>query len=210
MELRVIDQLEKWVDQATLEAVRAQGGHVIASQRLAHYLHSEIRGRLLRLSMSLRQAMDNQDPQEALRILDDLEGMVTKLSPQASAVPPQENLQEFLANWGSMIDLSHNFDTVSLPPSVAIATEAIVMEAVNDAVRHSHASQVDVTITQDADVYLLVISSDGGSPPSVFSPGLGTRILDTYAPGRWSREGLDYGGQSLTVELSVALPSSSR
>ena len=206
---RVIDQLEKWVDKATLEAVRAQGEHFIASQRLAHYLHSEIRGHFLRLSMALRQAMYNQDQKEALSVLDDLQALVTELSLQAPAVSPQKNVQEFLANWARMVDLTHNLDTVSLPLSVAIASEAIVMEAVNDAVRHSQASQVDVKISQDADVYSLVISSDGHSPPSAFSPGLGTRILNTYAPGRWSRETHGSGGQSLRVELSALLPQPS-
>jgi len=199
---RVIDQLEKWVDQATLEAVRAQGAHFIASQRLAHYLHSELRGHFLRLSMSLRQAIDREDQQEALRILDDLHTVVTELSPHATPAPPQENLAEFLENWARMIDLTHNLDAVTLPPSVAIAAEAIVMEAVNDAVRHSQATTVDVSISQASDDYHVVITSDGQATPSVFSPGLGTRLLNTYAPGRWSREANTPGEHRLSVHLS--------
>lgn len=201
---RVIDQLEKWVDQATLEAVRAQGEHFIASQRLAHYLHSEMRGHFLQLSMSLRRAIEREDTQDALRVLDDLQTLVKEISPHAPHAPPQENLAQFLGNWARMIDLTHNLDTVNLPPLVAIATEAIVMEAVNDAVRHSQATTVDVSLSKDTDEYHLVITSNGQLSQSVFSPGLGTRILNTYAPGRWSREAVSGGGHCLRVGLSAA------
>jgi signal transduction histidine kinase len=200
---RVIDQLEKRVDQATLETLRAQGEHFIASQRLAHYLHSELRGHFLRLSMSLREAVDKEDRHEAVRILDDLQALVTKLSPHASSAPPQENLVEFLDNWARMIKLTHNLDTVTLPPLVAMAAEAIVMEAVNDVVRHAQGTTVDVSISKAAHQYRVVVTSDGQAPPSVFSPGLGTRLLNTYAPGRWGRETLSDGGNRLWVELSA-------
>ena len=203
---RVIDELEKWVDQATLEAVRAQGENFMASKRVAHYLHSELRGHFLRLSISLRHAIDHRDQVDALRILDELESLVTELSSHATAAPPQENLTEFLANWGRMISLTHNLDTVTLPPFVAMATEAIVMEAVNDAIRHAQASTVDATVTQHGDEYHLVITSDGHAPPSAFSPGLGTRILNTYAPGRWSRIARAQEGQHLSVQLSAVFP----
>jgi signal transduction histidine kinase len=205
---RVIDELEKWVDQATLEAVRAQGENFMASKRVAHYLHSELRGHFLRLSISLRHAIDNRNQVDALRILDDLDSLVTELSSHATSAPPQENLTEFLANWGRMIRLTHNLDTVILPPFVAMATEAIAMEAVNDAVRHAQASTVDVTVTQHGDEYHLVITSDGHAPPSAFSPGLGTRILNTYAPGRWSRIARAQKEQQLSVHLSAVFSQS--
>jgi len=204
---RVIDQLEKWVDQATLTALRNQGEHMIASQRLAHYFHSELRGHFLRLSMSLREAVDKEDRQEAVRILDDLQALVTELSPHASPAPPQENLAEFLDNWARMINLTHNLGSVTLPPLVAMAAEAIVMEAVNDAVRHAQATTVDVSISRAIDQYHVVVTSEGQAPASVFSPGLGTRILNTYAPGRWGREALSDGGNCLRVELSAPTPA---
>jgi len=153
--------------------------------------------------MSLRQAVDNEDQEQALRVLDTLQVVITELSPHASPAPPQDNLRVFLDNWARMIDLTHNLDTLTLPPSVAIAAETIVMEAVNDAVRHSQATTVEVSITTNADQYHLVITSDGHAPPSVFSPGLGTRLLNTYAPGRWDRDFTALGEHRLSVYLSA-------
>lgn len=199
----VLGELEKWVDGSTLAAIRRQGEDFVASQRLAHYLHSEIRGHFLRLSISLRSAIDVGDRTEALRVLDDLQVLVTELKPEGTSVSPHANLLEFLDNWARMIQLSHNLETVDLPPEVAIAVETIVMEAVNDAVRHANATRVDVVITEDGDDYHLVITSNGEAPQSAFSGGLGTRNLTTYSPGRWSREVSDTGRQCLRVALSA-------
>lgn len=200
---RVIEQLAKWVDRATLDALRRQGEDILVAQRIAHFLHSEVRGYFLQFSLALRVAIEQDDYREALRVVDELHTLVTQFTPNSVPVSAQDNLTEFLANWAQMVHLTHNLDTVSLPPPVAIAAEAIVMEAVNDAVRHAHATTIDVAIAHNGDDYDLAVTSNGEPPQSSFSAGLGTRILNTYAHGRWIREAQVSGGNVLRLTLGT-------
>jgi hypothetical protein len=199
----VLTQLEKRVDQATLDAIRSQSEIFVASQRVANYLHAEVRGHFLRLSMSLRQALDRGDSADAVKVLDELSDLLTQVDLDNRTVSPQANLLEFLTNWSRMICVSHNVDRHSPPPGIAIALEAIVMEAVNDAVRHGGATSIRVDLNDDDGLYTLVVTSNGDVRQSVFAPGLGTRILDQFARGRWSREVNAHGEYCLTVSLCV-------
>ena len=77
----------------------------------------------------------------------------------------------------------------------------ILIDAVSNAARHGHASNVDVSISLSGDVVNVRVHDDGATPGSAERPGLGTRILDECST-QWRREAAN-NGTLLTASLPV-------
>jgi signal transduction histidine kinase len=200
----VLEQLEKRLDRAAIANLRAQGEMFVLAQRIASYLHSAVRGDFLRHSLSLKEALDSGDPQRIGAALDHLEQLVESIDLEESAYPPLERLHEFLDNWATIITVTHNLPGESRGEAWERSVEDIVMEAVNNAVRHGMASRVDIALTRGDQGITLEVASDSGPMASGAEAGLGTRSLDRLAPGKWS---LLTDPQN-NLRLSVELPNS--
>lgn len=183
----VLERLHERLDATTLANVRSQSEMYVTAQKVAGYLHAQVRGDFLRLSMALRAAIENGDRERTLGIIEDLRDLVGHIDVSEPEAPPLETLSAFLTNWGRVIEISHQLDRVPVPEGVEPALEAIVMEAVNNAVRHSGATSIDIVCAEEPEGFTLRITSDGAAVASGPSAGLGTTILNQYAPGRWQR-----------------------
>jgi signal transduction histidine kinase len=197
----VLDQLEKRLDRAAIANLRAQGEMFVLAQRIASYLHSAVRGDFLRHSLSLKEALDSGDTKRIETALGHLEQLVESIDLEESAYPPLERLHEFLDNWASIITVTHNLPEESQGEAWEYHLEGIVMEAVNNAVRHGMATWVDISLTRGDQGVTLEVVSDSGPVPSSAEAGFGTRSLDRLAPGQWSLSRDPQNHLRLSVEL---------
>jgi hypothetical protein len=197
----VLHQLEKRLDRAAIANLRAQGEMFVLAQRIGSYLHSAVRGDFLRHSLALKEALDCGDTQRIEAALGHLEQLVESIDLEESAYPPLERLHEFLDNWATVITITHNIPQESRGEAWERSVEEIVMEAVNNAVRHGMATRVDITLTPGNHGVTLEVVSDSGPMPSVPEAGFGTRSLDRLAPGKWSLANDTRNNLRLAVEL---------
>jgi signal transduction histidine kinase len=197
----VLDQLEKRLDQAAVANLRAQGEMFVLAQRIGNYLHSGVRGDFLRHSLSLKEALDSGNRQRIESALDELEHLVESIDLEESAHPPLERLHQFLASWATMITVTHNIPQESQGDAREQSVEDIVMEAVNNAVRHGMATWVDITLTPMDHGVTLEVVSDSGPVSGGAEAGLGTQSLDRLAPGKWSLSTDSRNTLRLSVEL---------
>jgi signal transduction histidine kinase len=197
----VLEQLEKRLDRASIENLRAQGEMFVLAQRIGSYLHSGVRGDFLQHSLSLKEALDSGDPHSIETVLDKLEHLVESIDLEESAYPPLERLHKFLDNWATIISVTHNIPQESRGEAWERSVEDIVMEAVNNAVRHGMATWVDITLTPVDHGVTLEVVSDSGPVFGAAEAGMGTRSLDRLAPGKWSLATDTQNNLRLSVEL---------
>lgn len=203
----VLSQLEQRLNNTAIESLKAQGEMFVLAQRIGGYLHSEVRGDFLRHSLALRVSLEKSDYLEAENILDQLDHLVSSINLEESEQSPIATLLIFLNNWSGVIQVSHNLDSIEIKPSLQRSVQALVMEAVNNAVRHGQASWVKVSLSEKPGSLELEVDSDSKSLVNNPTQGLGTQSLDRLAPGSWSwgfRENLV---ESSFLRLKVSLPT---
>jgi signal transduction histidine kinase len=69
------------------------------------------------------------------------------------------------------VRISGAVDTL-VPESIAAHATAVLREAVSNALRHSHAGEIVVTVEADADLIIDVLDDGIGMPPGVARSGL--------------------------------------
>lgn len=202
----VLEQLERRLDNSALENLKAQGEMFVLAQRIGGYLHSEVRGDFLRYSLSLKDALEEGDTAEADKVLDQLETLVSAIDLEKSERSPIETLLTFLSNWNGVINVSHNLGEVEISSQLEQSVEVIVMEAVNNAVRHGQATWVSVSVLKGSDSLDLQIESDSKPLTENSAQGLGTKTLDRLAPNRWTVQAFNSREHEPALRLQVSLP----
>jgi signal transduction histidine kinase len=196
---QVLEQLEKRLDAAAVTNLRSQGDMFVLAQRIAGYLHSEVRGDFLRHSLALREALERGNPEDIETVLDRLDRLLSSISLDSAEYSGVDRLIQFLDNWATLIDLTHNVNDLPEDTRLDPGLESIVMEAVNDAVRHGDATAVAVNLQVTDHQTRLDVVSNGSEPEPSDSVGLGTQTLDRLAPGAWSRRVQPDGNLHLEV-----------
>jgi anti-sigma regulatory factor (Ser/Thr protein kinase) len=104
-----------------------------------------------------------------------------------------------------LIAVKHNLDTLGVSEQFAGSVQAILMEAVNNAVRHGKASWVTIEVSETP--RSLELQIDSNSEPFSEHPqqGLGSKSLDRFAPGSWSWQFIERAGASPFLRLKVSL-----
>jgi signal transduction histidine kinase len=203
---QVLEELEKRLDNAQVANLRSQGELFVLAQRIGSYLHSDVRGEFLRQSMELRSALDLGDREKIHSVLDRLELLVQTIDLEESYSPPIERLNEFLDSWGTLVAINHNIPKRSLGLFWERSVENILMEAVNNAVRHGDASWISIDLSfNEQRIFLRVLSDSRVTEQLSGGSGFGTELLDRLAPGNWSLEADSDGN----LELLLTLESSS-
>jgi hypothetical protein len=201
----VLAQLEQRLNNTALESLKAQGEMFVLAQRIGGYLHSEVRGDFLRHSLALKESLEKSDYLEAEKILDQLDHLVSSINLEESEQSPIETLLTFLNNWSGVIQISHNLDSIEIKPSLQRSVQALVMEAVNNAVRHGQASWVKVKLSENSNSLELEVDSNSKSLAKNPTQGLGTQSLDRLAPGSWSWELIEDEQVEALLKLKISL-----
>lgn len=176
------------------------------SRALARHLHSSLQGRLMAISLELERAADAGRSDLAPDALRRLDGLLQ--SPLVGAFEPSvpdvgAALQDLADEWAAIADVNMSVD---LGDPAHLRNPGLILgiaeEAIGNAVRHAHATSVDIRVWREGHDVVVRAVNDGGAPRLDGSAGLGSRWLDSISPDSWTLSALpDGGGTELLVRL---------
>jgi signal transduction histidine kinase len=188
-----------------------------ARRRIERNLHDGTQQRLLALGLDLQRARatipdDQPEARSALSgVEQDLEGILEDLRELSHGLHPQ-----LLSRLGlgpslnalarrSPIPVHLDVDLTERPaPSFETALYYVVSEALTNAIKHSHASEISVTITSGGKLEASIVDDGVGDADPSGGSGL-TGLLDRVDAlgGRFALHSPPGGGTSISIELPV-------
>jgi signal transduction histidine kinase len=180
--------------RASFVRIREIGGRLLRAQeteriRIARELHDDISQQLVLLTMDLAQLTGVVDADakavagEAAKYAEDIATSVRDLSHRLYPAKLQllglvaaiEGLLGELSHRKPRITLTHENVPKTLPPDLTLCLFRVVQEAVQNALKHSHAENMSVHLSVRSDVVALVVIDDGVGfdVDSVYGQGLG-------------------------------------
>lgn len=205
-----LDHLRMSISQQEITNAALQREEERIRREIATSLHGSWSGNLTAVSMRLQQAIDDGDKQaanealfEARRLIDiDIASAARRESADLDAI-----LTTLATAWDGLVDITTSTSiTGEIAPAMLATIEDVVTEGINNAVRHGDASRIDITV-ESAGSTISITVADNGNPTGPATPGLGTQMLDSVAPGAWSRTfdpRHDHPGTVLSVQLKAA------
>lgn len=205
----VLERVRGIVDEtAVSREVRAKEMQV-ASQRLARHLHSSLQGRLMALSLELERAADQDRADISSDVLQRLDAllqapMVGALEEQAIDV--EAALRRLINEWSAVANVHLEYSVAHTGPlEQGQLIVGIAEEALANAVRHGHATEIDVRVTSSGPDVLVSIENNG-TAKAIGQPGLGTRWLDQVSRSDFTLRPRGDGGMRLQVRLADVIP----
>lgn len=177
--------------------------------RMARELHDDVAGELVGLQYQLAEL----SPEAGAGRVGEIAGKVRRLSHEL--MPPQfssQPLTALLLDYVSTFNRQHcsprltitdegSFDWMSLSPEQSYELYRIVQEGVNNALKHSKASAVAITL-DGSDRFILSVSNDGATPDTeTDSNGIGARTLRARASIIGARAETSLSGQTFTLTI---------
>lgn len=200
----VVENLQKHMKSATLEKLHVEGQLAIATEKIASHLHGDVRGNLLSSILNLQRHIAQGDNEEARSTIAKLRALLTEpLELVPSEVDSALQLDTFISNWSAILDIEFDTPLSSVPQDFMPAFHTVVVDAVNNAVRHGDADWIRVGFTLEPNALALNIRNNG-NPRATARVGLGTIHLNQLAPGQWSRFTNEQGMTQLVVRLERA------
>ena len=182
----------------------------LRQKQIAKIVHGSVQSRLNAARIRLTQAT-TVTPELVESVLSDLESARQELSrtPAESATDIQGQLTELADFWRGVctftFEVDHNSQqSLNADTSAAQAVMEVVSEGVSNAVKHSHAQLVQLSIAQASPVSVMVELEHASEERSVATTtsGLGTQILNQLTLN-WSFT-QDQGTALLQAEIPTA------
>ena len=196
---------------------------------IAHELHDEF-GQSVTAIRSLAQAIATRSGEpsiqeaarlisnEAARLYDAMHGLIPRLSPVTldtmGLAGTLESLVGDLQKRHASVTLSLRHEVrVELGPSVALAAYRFAQEGLINALRHAHASRIEVELCADAHRIVMTVKDDGtGLTGEWARPGhFGLRGLKDrieHLGGRFAVGNREQGGMVLEADIPLEAPES--
>lgn len=196
----VLARLEERVDESAISQLRTQGEMFVLAQKIGAYLHGPLRSQFLQLSMELRASLETADPFQVAQTLAKLREVANGLDQRVDSA---SDLKQFLANWQALITVETNLDEVHIPERIGQDVATVVTEAVNNAIRHGHATRVGVFFRYRPEGLLVEVIGAPAESLEDGETGLGAEILNDIAPGMWFYDVTDDGRYRLRVTMKT-------
>jgi signal transduction histidine kinase len=206
--LVIVNGLAIWMVERAVAPVVIEQRLDEERRLIAHELHDEF-GQSVTAIRSLAQAIVAQSTQppmqeaarliseEAARLYDAMHGLIPRLAPAAL-----ETLSLSEALEGLVRDLQRRHPAVMLTlrhelafdpgASVALAAYRVAQEGLSNALRHAHASHVDVELRSEPEKLTVTVADDGTGLPA-----------DWSRPGHYGLQGLDERVGNLGGKLTL-------
>jgi two-component system, NarL family, sensor histidine kinase UhpB len=223
--LVIVNGLALWIVERAVAPVVIEQRLEEERRLIAHELHDEF-GQSVTAIRSLAQAIVGQSSQpslqdaarliseEAARLYDAMHGLIPRLAPAESATLSLTDALD-----GLVSDLQRRHPAVALrlrheldcrpDPAVSLAAYRVVQEGLVNALRHAHASQIEVDLRADRGSLTVSVTDNGvGLPENWSRPGhyglrgLGDRV--GHLGGRLTLRNLGSNGTLLAAQLPLA------
>jgi two-component system sensor histidine kinase UhpB len=223
--LLIVNGLASWIVERSVAPLVIEQRLEEERRLIAHELHDEF-GQSVTAIRSLAQAIASQSSQpplqeaarliseEAARLYDAMHGLIPRLAPAAlgtlSLSEALEGLVRDLQRRHPAVVLTLRHDLAFNPaPGVSLAAYRIVQEGLSNALRHAHASHIDielraerlnltVTVTDDG----VGLSEDWSRPGHYGLRGLGERV--SQLGGKLTLRNQELRGALLAAEIPLA------
>lgn len=199
---RIINSLERFIDKFTIRKLTVESELVVLARQVAARLHAGTRGVFLAHVLRLQSALDREDMDGSLAEIATIRAVLVEGAPPPGDELSDVELNRFIDNWRGLVSIETNLHLVTVPEHVHPAINQVVIEAINDAIRHGGADWLDVDLEPHDEHAVLTIVSNGIPPASEVSTGLGGTTLDRLSGGRWTRQVDPAGLTRLRVELA--------
>ncbi len=182
------------------DAVQIQ--NQLDNRELANFLHGDLQNTLLASVARLEYLPVNSGEYDAelARIIDLLESVVEpRLTISSDSLSVQ--LAKFQESWHGLVDIV----TLRCPETTGFASldstiTRVISEGVTNSVRHGCATNIQISVVALSTGWQIILTDDGMGP-TIQSPGLGSKLFDSLAPGNWSLLAGPAGGSVLTINL---------
>ncbi|HEY2036194.1 MAG TPA: ATP-binding protein [Steroidobacteraceae bacterium] len=223
--LLIVNGLASWIVERSVAPLVIEQRLEEERRLIAHEMHDEF-GQSVTAIRSLAQAIAGQSSQpplqeaarliseEAARLYDAMHALIPRLAPAAlgslSLSEALEGLVRDLQRRHPAVTLTLRHDLAFNPaPGVSLAAYRIVQEGLSNALRHAHASHVDielraeplnlaVTVTDDG----VGLSGDWSGPDHYGLRGLGERV--SQLGGKLTVRNQELRGTLLAAEIPLA------
>jgi len=199
---RILDTLRRSIDSTAMEKLHIESQIDIASKKLASRLHGDIRGNFLASVLALQKNLETDNVAQARAAIEKLRKLLAEtieLETESSEAT-REALQKFLTNWSALVDISVEKPLEEVPAEFLSAFHTVVVDAVNNAVRHGAADWIRINFSTESDGLLVNIMNNGRKDSSN-RVGLGTLHLNQLAGDMWNRSTNDQGITQLVARL---------
>ena len=202
---RILHNLETTIGARSLEKLHVESQLVVVSQQIANHLHGNVRGNFLASILTLRDHIARDNLKGAQATIARLRESLLESPAEAAVVPSTDlsDIAQFIDNWSAIVDIALDKPLEDLPDFSISPFHTVVVDAVNNAVRHGNADWIRINFTVETDAIVVSIRNNG-NPRGSSRVGLGTTHLDLLAPHQWTRSTNDAGITQLVARLEKA------
>ena len=207
---RILSGLKRSLDSTTLEKLHVESQLKVLSHKIANRLHGDVRGNFLAAILKLQDQIARGNTRAAALEIQSLRDILQESQDVTPvAADSRVDLEKFVHNWGALVDIALDQPPSTLEDAYVTAVHTIVVDAVNNAVRHGKADWIRIGFSREPGALMVTIQNNGEAKQSGRA-GLGTAHLNLYAPDEWSLVRTANGLTQLLVRLeSSSLPQES-
>ena len=207
---RILSGLRRSLDSTTLEKLHVESQLKVLSHKIANRLHGDVRGNFLAASLKLQDQIARGDTHSAALEIQSLREILQESRDVAPlAADSRVDLEKFVQNWRALVDIALDHPLSFVEDTYISAVHTIVVDAVNNAVRHGKADWIRIGFSREPGALTVTIQNNG-EPKLSGRTGLGTAHLNLFAPDMWSLVRTANGLTQLVVRLeSSSLPRES-
>jgi two-component sensor histidine kinase len=195
----------------TLQLSEARRRAWLHQRHLTHLLHSSVQSRLSAEQQLVRSGTGKLSQRETTHLLTTLQSVLDSIYVEpASSADAIMIIQDTIAFWSGMCDISLEVDDrvaadIANTPDVGEAIQIVTLEMISNAIRHGHATDIDISIQRESKETIRVTAVNNGGPVGVISAGLGMALYDELCANWEIRD-----GSRVTVDALIAARGNNR
>lgn len=178
----------------------------LRQRHLTHTLHSTVQSRVHAEARLVRSGTGTLTASERRRVTETVRSVLDAVNDEPlAAVDAVQGIRDTIAFWSGMCDISLDMstdaeDAIGADAEVAEAVNVVALEMISNAIRHGHASVINVRILRDSPETIRIIAvNNGESVDANYSAGLGMALYDELC-AQW-----EIGGEGgVTIDAVIA------